>query len=74
MSISRAIDKAKSELKMWRDEYDAYGTRGTMIRKRDIQWLERRIERLEELRDEAESAYNDVRREIENRLREMERR
>lgn len=74
MSVDRALKKAEYELKIWRDEYAQYGTRGTLIRKRDIHWLEDRVERLRLLKEETESAYTDVRRAIEERLREMERR
>lgn len=74
MSVERALKKAKDELKAWRAEYEECGTQLTLIRKRDIQWLERRVEKLEDLYEETETAYENTRRDIEARLREMERR
>jgi transcriptional/translational regulatory protein YebC/TACO1 len=59
MSIERALRKAESELEAWEYEYKIYGVSGTLIRKKA---------------DQAEHAHSDLTKDINDRLREMERR
>jgi hypothetical protein len=70
--IDEAIRSARYELTLWTEEYAMSGPSGdkrSSMCKRDLQWLGKRITKLEEMRADLVSTVNKVTEEIRTRFK-----